>query len=145
MEPKVIAIDFDGTVVKHRYPEIGEDIGALPVLEALQNNKHKFILYTMRDATGSRNLLKEATEWFSKRGINLIGVNTNPWQSTWTSSPKVNADLYIDDHALGIPLKRDSPSDRPYVDWTKCAALLYKRGLLTESQILLINNNSNLK
>lgn len=25
-----IVIDFDGTVVKHRYPAIGEDIGALP-------------------------------------------------------------------------------------------------------------------
>ena len=25
-----VVLDFDGTVVKHRYPAVGEDIGAVP-------------------------------------------------------------------------------------------------------------------
>ena len=35
-----IVLDFDGTVVKHRYPAVGEDIGAVPVLKKLVKNGH---------------------------------------------------------------------------------------------------------
>ena len=31
----IIALDFDGTCVKHAYPKIGEDIGAVPVLKEM--------------------------------------------------------------------------------------------------------------
>lgn len=31
----IIAVDFDGTVVTHAYPHIGNDIGAVPVLREL--------------------------------------------------------------------------------------------------------------
>ena len=40
-----IAIDFDGTVVTHAYPEIGEDAGAAPVLKELTDNGCRLILY----------------------------------------------------------------------------------------------------
>lgn len=43
-----IAIDFDGTCVTPEYPEIGKDIGAVPVLKRLVENGHKLILHTMR-------------------------------------------------------------------------------------------------
>ena len=43
-----IAIDFDGTCVTHEYPNIGKDIGAIPVLKQLVKDGHKLILYTMR-------------------------------------------------------------------------------------------------
>lgn len=43
-----IAIDFDGTVVTHAYPEIGEDAGAAPVLKELTDNGCRLILYSMR-------------------------------------------------------------------------------------------------
>ena len=32
---KTINIDFDGTCVSHEFPEIGRDIGAVPVLREL--------------------------------------------------------------------------------------------------------------
>ena len=32
----LIAVDFDGTVVTHAYPEIGDDAGAVPVLKELE-------------------------------------------------------------------------------------------------------------
>ena len=44
----IIAVDFDGTCVKHAYPKIGEDIGAIPVLKQLVNDGHQLVLNTMR-------------------------------------------------------------------------------------------------
>jgi len=87
-----IAVDFDGTVVTHAYPEIGEDAGAAPVLKELTDNGCRLILYSMRHG----KLLDRAVEWFRVRGIPLYAVNENPSQKRWTSSPKIHADLYID-------------------------------------------------
>ena len=111
-----IAVDFDGTCVTHEYPKVGKDIGAVPVLKKLTDSGHKIILNTMR----SGKELADAIKWFIDKDIPLFGANENPTQKSWTSSPKVHAHIYIDDAALGCPLKNDpSISDRPYVDWEK--------------------------
>ena len=121
MKSKIIAIDFDGTCVTHDYPNIGKDIGAIPVLQQLVYYGHRLILFTMR----SGQELKEAKNWFDINQIKLEGVNLNPSQATWTTSPKVYADLYIDDAALGCPLKYNGTlSNRPFVDWEKVKVLL---------------------
>lgn len=44
----VIAVDFDGTVVTHAYPRIGDEIGAEPVLRELVANGCRLILLSMR-------------------------------------------------------------------------------------------------
>lgn len=51
--------------------------------------------------------LQDAIDWFKKYDIPLFGVNEkkNPTQKDWTSSPKPYAHIYIDDAALGVPLK----------------------------------------
>ena len=122
-----IAIDFDGTCVTHDYPTIGKDINAVNVLKKLVANGHKLILNTMR----SGKELKEAINWFKKNDIELYGANENPTQKKWTNSPKVYANLYIDDAALGCPLKMDlSISDRPFVDWEAVSCLLKDNGIL---------------
>ena len=122
-----IAIDFDGTCVTHDYPRIGKDINAVNVLKKLVANGHKLILNTMR----SGKELKEAITWFKKNDIALYGANENPTQKKWTKSPKVYAHLYIDDAALGCPLKMDlSISDRPFVDWEAVSRLLKDNGIL---------------
>ena len=108
----IIAIDFDGTCVKHAYPKIGEDIGAVPVLKEMIKNSHQLVLNTMR----SGKLLDEAVNWFENNGIKLSGTNHTPGQATWTSSPKVYADVYIDDAALGCPTTMDN-NGNIYVDW----------------------------
>ena len=59
----IIAVDFDGTCVKHAYPKIGEDIGAVPVLKEMVKNGHQLVLNTMR----SGKLLDEAVQWFESR------------------------------------------------------------------------------
>jgi hypothetical protein len=111
-----IGIDFDGTCVTHAFPKIGLDIGAIPVLKELVSEGHQLVLNTMRDDV----YLQDAVDWFAFNNIPLFGVNENPTQKSWTSSPKVFADMYIDDAALGCPLKFDAKmSNRPFVDWAK--------------------------
>jgi hypothetical protein len=118
MENKMdICVDFDGTCVTHEFPEIGEDIGAAPVLKKIQEANHNIILFTMRSNSEERNCLDEACQWFDKNGIDLFGINTNPTQYKWTSSPKAYGHLYIDDAALGVPLIYPMNKKRPYVDW----------------------------
>lgn len=116
----IIAIDFDGTCVTHAYPEIGHDIGAVPVLRAMVARGDRLILHTMR----SGKTLTDAIEWCTKYGITLYGVNENPEQHTWTTSKKPYAELYIDDAALGAPLKRPM-NGRPYIDWAAVAQMLF--------------------
>ena len=127
-----IAIDFDGTCVTHEYPEIGSDLGATTTLKTLVDNGHKLILLTMR----SGKTLEDAKHWFEERGIILYGVNENPSQKRWTESPKVYANLYIDDANLGTPLVKNSiASDRPYVDWKLVLVDLYNRGCILDENI----------
>src|SRR3990167_9217708 len=111
----IIAIDFDGTCVTHEFPKVGINIGAQDVLKELVANGHQLILFTMRsdivNPTGednelhleSGNYLSDALSWFELYEIPLYGIQANPTQHTWTTSPKAYAQLYIDDAALGCP------------------------------------------
>ena len=126
-----IAVDFDGTCVTHDYPEVGKDIGAAPVLRRLVDAGHKIILNTMR----SGKHLEDAELWFKINNIELFGSNINPTQKRWTNSPKVYANLYIDDAAMGCFLSYNPElSDRPYVDWKETASYLHARGLIIYEQ-----------
>ena len=116
----IIAVDFDGTCVKHAYPGIGEDIGAVPVLRELVNNGHDLILWTMR----SGQTLEDAIKLFSDNDIRLYAAQRNPTQDQWTESPKAYAQIYIDDAALGCPLIKD------HVDWVKVRQWLFEKGIL---------------
>ena len=135
-----ICIDFDGTCCIHEFPKIGKDIGAVPVLKKLIENGHQLILFTMRsDIDGVKNknfelpnnLLTDVVNWFKDNDIELYGINENPTQKTWTKSPKAYAQLYIDDAALGCPLKIDKNlSDRPFVDWIEVEKMLINMKLI---------------
>lgn len=141
----VIAVDFDGTCTTHDFPRVGKDIGAIPVLKRLVEKGHKLILYTMRSDVEARTpitdapcpagkdtkYLSQAMNWFVDNEISLYGVQKNPTQGNWTTSPKCYAELYIDDAALGCPLIVDeSYSPRPYVDWKKVEQILEESGVL---------------
>lgn len=115
-----IAIDFDGTCVTHEFPKVGKEIGAAPVIRQLVEAGHKIILFTMRD----NDTLKDAEKWFKDNNIPLFASNDNP-EARWSTSRKVFAHYYIDDMALGMPLKIDYElSNRPFVDWDKVELLL---------------------
>lgn len=148
----IIAVDFDGTCVTHEYPRMGKDIGAVPVLKELVKNGHQLVLFTMRsdmEPTARRqgeepnleirNYLTDAIDWFRQHEIPLYGIQTNPTQHTWTTSPKAYAQLYIDDAALGCPLLYENMNDgdsslsqggRPYVNWVKVKEMLVDKGII---------------
>lgn len=108
----IIAVDFDGTCVTHEYPLMGREIPlCVTTLKELTGRGYKLILLTMRDGS----FLQEAINWFAEREIPLYAVNENP-SCGWSESRKVYANLYIDDAALGTPLREES-GIRPYVDW----------------------------
>ena len=139
----IIAVDFDGTCVTHEFPYVGKEIGAAEVLKELTDKGHKIILFTMRSHPNeinqnrtidgniiSNDALQDAIDWFKKHDIPLFGVNENPTQKDWSSSPKPYAHIYIDDAALGVPLKHDFLSDRPYVDWDIVRYYLHAKSIL---------------
>lgn len=112
--PGIIAVDFDGTVVDHRYPEVGPSVPfAVETLRDLNRLGYKLILNTMR----SGQHLKEAITWFEQNGIKLYGVGFDPEQKKWTTSNKCYAQLYIDDMAFGVPLSRPNGFRNDVVDW----------------------------
>ena len=96
-----IAVDFDGTIVEHRYPQIGEEIPfATATLKMLINERHRLILWSVREG----KLLEEAVEWCRKRGVEFYAVNRDyPEEDIAHTgfSRKVKADLFIDDRNLG--------------------------------------------
>ena len=112
-----IAVDFDGTIALHEYPEIGAPVpGAIEWMKKFKEEGARVILFTMRSDRPEREYLQEAVDFVESRGVGLDGVNTNPGQESWTDSPKAYAQVYIDDAAFGCPLKLN-PGGRPYVDW----------------------------
>jgi hypothetical protein len=120
-----IVVDCDGTVVTHEYPKMGKDIGAVPVLKELIDNKHQLILFTMR----SGKKLDDAVNWFKENEIPLFGIQTNPSQHEWTDSPKAYGQLILDDAAAFAPLKFDQEySNRPFIDWGKMRDELVRTG-----------------
>lgn len=149
----VIAVDFDGTCVTHEFPRIGKNIGAAPVLRCLAENGHSIILYTMRshldDKTNhahnslhvgriDNDTLQEAIDWFASNNIPLYGVNENPDQKNWTSSPKIYAQMYIDDVNLGTPLVTYG-HEIPFVDWVNILRLLLNYKLITLKQFISLD------
>ena len=99
----IIAVDFDGTIVEHKYPGIGKVRPfAFETLKALQKKGHQLILWTFR--SGKR--LEEAVEFCKKNGVEFYAINKNYPEEPWNEndSRKINADYYIDDRNIcGLP------------------------------------------
>lgn len=94
-----IAVDFDGTIVEHEYPEIGKPIPfAVETLKQLHKDGHTLILWTVREG----RLLQEAIEYCEKKGVTLYAANKNHPEEDASKAPrKLAADLFIDDRNLG--------------------------------------------
>lgn len=98
----IIAVDFDGTIVEHRYPQIGKEIPfATDTLKALAHDGHKLILWTVREG----KLLDEAIEWCERHGVFFFAINKNYPEEKVNGNnnqyKKVSADIFIDDRQLG--------------------------------------------
>jgi len=99
--PLKIAVDFDGTIVEHRYPDIGKEmLFAFDTLKALQKKKHLLILWTYR----AGKELEEAVEYCRMNGVEFYAVNKSYPEEEFDEyevSRKIEADLFIDDRNVG--------------------------------------------
>ena len=96
----IIAVDFDGTIVEHRYPSIGRIRPfAFETLKALQTKNHQLILWSHR--TG--NELEKAVKFCRSHGLEFYAVNKNypEEERDENNNRKIIADIYIDDRNLG--------------------------------------------
>ena len=95
-----IAVDFDGTIVEYKFPEIGKEKPfAIQCLKQLQQEGNKLILWTSREG----EKLDEAIAFCHERGLDFYAVNSNqPDDALFKHhSSKIIADVYIDDRNLG--------------------------------------------
>ncbi|MFD1095136.1 BT0820 family HAD-type phosphatase [Salegentibacter chungangensis] len=94
-----IAVDFDGTIVDNRYPEIGKPkLFAFETLKKLQEEGHQLILWTYRHGPA----LEEAVEFCESKGISFYAVNKSYPEEEFdhTISRKILADFFIDDRNI---------------------------------------------
>ncbi len=97
-----IAVDFDGTIVEHRYPEIGREVPfATDTLKMLMREQHKLILWSVREG----KLLQDAVDWCRAKGVEFYAVNKDyPEEDEEKNahfSRKIKADYFIDDRNIG--------------------------------------------
>lgn len=97
-----IAVDFDGTIVENKYPQIGKEIPfAIETLKKLADEQHRLILWTVREG----KFLEEAVEFCRKKGLEFYAVNRDyPEEEKENNnhySRKLKADIWIDDRNVG--------------------------------------------
>ena len=103
-----IAVDFDGTIVEHRYPAIGKERPfATATLRQLMADGHKLLLWSVREG----ETLQEAIDWCKERGVRFYAANTfldeddgesiDTMDKNPSFSRKLKVDCFIDDRNVG--------------------------------------------
>lgn len=105
MKREIIAVDFDGTLCRNAWPEIGEPYPKMiEHIKRCRQEGDRIILWTCREGTD----LEKAVEWCAERGLFFDAVNDNLEEIKELfggNSRKIVADLYIDDKGMrAIPL-----------------------------------------
>jgi hypothetical protein len=105
----IIFLDFDGTIVSHKFPLTGEtNPGAMEVIRKLQQ-KHNVVLNTARVEYG---YLNEALSYLNGRILPIKPTQHKLIPVEWNIQyAKTAGMMYIDDIADNIPLKNNM------VDW----------------------------
>lgn len=93
----IFAVDFDGTICKMAFPDIGEEIGgAINTLTDLQAAGHKIIIWTCR----CYPLISPMIDWLGNKGFKPDAVNSNLYRVEGFAVPKIHADYYLDDKSF---------------------------------------------
>lgn len=103
MTKLTIAVDFDGTLVENRYPEVGEPLlFAFEALKKLQQDGHQLILWIYRHDEE----LRDAVAFCESKGVQFYAINKSYPEEEYDPlmSRKILADLFIDDRNInGFP------------------------------------------
>jgi len=121
MDSLIFAVDFDGTIVEHRFPEIGDlKSHAIRIMKRLQAKDHKVILWTCRpNISNTENYLEKACAFLFRKGFRPDAVNENIDRNTKLGIPKVIADFYLDDKSFP-----------PFPGWLEFEREMEIRGIL---------------
>lgn len=96
----IIAIDFDGTIIEDRFPDIGEmKQGAGEAINALYAEGFTIIIWSCRNGINKAR----AIEWLVRAGIKFHYFNQSCADNVkkyGSDTRKVYADLYIDDKGV---------------------------------------------
>ena len=119
MKERIIAVDFDGTLCKHNFPNIGEiQPKNQRIIDYIRYRKKQgciIILWTCRCDTETNKYLTEAVNWCKEQNIPIDYVNENVpkiIQNFGWDTRKVIADEYIDDKAVEL-FRFDDPASIP--------------------------------
>ena len=96
----ILCFDFDGTIVEHKYPEIGKEmLFAFETLKQLQKKGHTLILWTYREGKD----LEDAINYCRENGVEFYAHNRNHPEERWNPEipRKLDVDLFIDDRNVG--------------------------------------------
>ena len=96
----IIAVNFDGTIVKDAYPNIGlENKGTIDYLKYMKKKGYSLILWTCRQGEKLEEALKKCAEL----ELEFDAVNENLEEGIkkyGADSRKIYADIYIDDKSF---------------------------------------------
>lgn len=116
----IFAIDFDGTIVDDKFPEIGAlKPDAVRVIRRLLDKGHKMILWTSRANDKKRDYFNEAINLLMYCGIRPHAINKNIDRDEVWGIPKVLADFYLDDKSFP-----------PFTSWSEFECCMEQMGIL---------------
>jgi len=135
-----IYLDFDGTVVEHFFPEIGaENPHAIQVIARLQAARHDIVLNTYRADIDQKHV-QEALDYIHsfeeiKQPIEkFLHEKLEPRAFDMVVAKESNQ-LYIDDIAEGIPMRRNIVLEHSMmVDWVELEKILEETGFFESIQ-----------
>lgn len=106
VRPFVVGVDFDGTIVRFAFPEIGPTMpGAIDTLKSIVARGAVLVLWTARRG----HAREQAVAFLQANGVTIHDV----------ADGKPHCDVFIDDLALGIPVDANGS-----VDWSRVAPML---------------------
>lgn len=127
-----IYLDFDGTVVEHRFPKIGKyNDGAIEVIKKLQGANHQIVLNTYRADVGDESL-NEAIRHLNKLDVNSFLVQPSKIHPISFDMEffKAKGYMFIDDQCPGTPLKdAEMTTFGLMVDWFELDKILTKHNI----------------
>lgn len=101
---KILAVDFDGTLVENKFPEIGKvNVECVEFVLHAQKRGWKVILHTCREDRPERGYLSEAEAAMRDVGLEFDAINENPWVGGWWTgigTRKIFAHIYLDDRGM---------------------------------------------
>ncbi len=131
-----IYLDFDGTVVEHSFPEIGaENPHAIKVIARLQAAGHEIVLNTYRADIDMQHV-HEALEYIHsfeeiQQPIEKFLPKKIEPRSFDLDVAKESNQLYLDDIATGIPMRRNIVLEHGMmVDWVELEKKLEEAGII---------------